>query len=99
MTGVQTCALPIYTRPAVLARNLDVPVMLIHGEQDQTFPVSFAQKLADSFPVGRAHLWVAPGAGHSDASHQPGPHKERADWRLVDFLPPEPFLNRMADLK
>lgn len=25
--------------------------------------------------------------------------KERADLRLVDFLPPEPFLNRMADLK
>jgi thiol:disulfide interchange protein DsbD len=25
--------------------------------------------------------------------------KERIDLRLVDFLPPEPFLNRMADLK
>lgn len=25
--------------------------------------------------------------------------KERIDLRLADFLPPEPFLNRMADLK
>ena len=25
--------------------------------------------------------------------------EERTDLRLVDFLPPEPFLSRMADLK
>ncbi len=60
------------TSPAALARNLDVPVLLIHGELDPTFPVSYAEKLARSFPEGRAQLWVAKGAGHSDASAQAG---------------------------
>jgi pimeloyl-ACP methyl ester carboxylesterase len=60
------------TSPAALARNLDVPALLIHGELDPTFPVSYAEKLARSFPEGRARLWVAKGAGHSDASARAG---------------------------
>ncbi len=60
------------TSPVALARKLDVPVLLIHGELDPTFPVSYAETLARSFPQGRAQLWVAHGAGHSDASSRPG---------------------------
>lgn len=58
--------------PKSLAPGVNIPVMLIHGEKDMTFPVSFAQDLADSFPGDRVKVWVAEGAGHSNASFQRG---------------------------
>jgi pimeloyl-ACP methyl ester carboxylesterase len=58
--------------PARLAPDLNMPVMLIHGENDRRFPVAFAEKLYKSFPPGRAVFFVAPGAGHSDASRAGG---------------------------
>ncbi len=62
--------------PKSLAPGVNIPVMLIHGEKDLTFPVSFAQDLAQSFPANNAKVWVAQGAGHSDSSfHQRYPHE------------------------
>lgn len=58
--------------PKALAPEIDVPVLLIHGEKDMTFPVEFAQNLAVSFPNNRTQVWVAKGAGHSDSSTKPG---------------------------
>ena len=57
--------------PARLAPLLTMPVMLIHGEKDQRFPVAFAQTLKGSFAAGRVELFVAEGAGHSDSSSAP----------------------------
>jgi len=58
--------------PKSLAPNVNVPVLLIHGEKDMTFPIKFAQSLAQSFPNKQAKLWIARGAGHSDSSFQAG---------------------------
>ena len=58
--------------PKTLAPNINVPVLLIHGEKDMTFPVKFAQTLAQSFPNNQTKLWIAKGAGHSDSSFQTG---------------------------
>ena len=58
--------------PKTLAPNINVPVLLIHGEKDMTFPVKFAQTLAQSFPNNRVRLWIAKGAGHSDSSFKTG---------------------------
>jgi len=57
--------------PARLAPNFDRPVLLIHGEKDQGFPLHFAQQLKDSFPAGRAELFVAKGSDHSSSSLTP----------------------------
>lgn len=57
--------------PARLAPFIQMPVLLIHGEKDRRFPVRFAEALHDSFPTGRAELFVAKGAGHSNSSHAP----------------------------
>jgi pimeloyl-ACP methyl ester carboxylesterase len=57
--------------PARLAPSLTTPVMLIHGEKDRRFPLTFAQTLRDSFPNGRVELFVAAGAGHSDSCSTP----------------------------
>ncbi len=57
--------------PERLAPGIDRPVLLIHGEKDQNFPVEDARRLQQSFPPGRAELFVAPGADHSSASLDP----------------------------
>ena len=58
--------------PANLAPDLHMPVMIIHGEKDQRFPVAFAHTLKHRFPAGRVDMYIAPGVDHSDASHTPG---------------------------
>ncbi len=60
------------TSPALIAPDITMPVMMIHGENDQRFPVAYAHTLKNSFRPGQAELYVAPGAGHSDSSQTPG---------------------------
>jgi len=62
--------------PARLAPLIKIPVMLIHGETDQRFPLSFARRLRDSFSSGCPDMFVGPGASHSDSSHS-------ADYKLA----------------
>lgn len=57
--------------PARLAPGIRAPVLVIHGERDKRFPLSFAEKLHRSFAPGRSELFVAPGAGHSESSLSP----------------------------
>lgn len=57
--------------PVRLGPRLDIPVMIIHGENDQNFPLHHAWRLRDSFPAGRAVLFVAKGADHSSSSLTP----------------------------
>ena len=57
--------------PARLARDLELPVLIIHGEKDRSFPLEYARRLKDSFPEGRAELFVGPGADHSSSSQSP----------------------------
>ncbi|MEN8244862.1 MAG: alpha/beta hydrolase [Thermodesulfobacteriota bacterium] len=58
--------------PAVLAKEIHVPVMIIHGEKDQRFPLAFAFELQQHFPHDRVSLFVAQGASHSESSTKPG---------------------------
>jgi pimeloyl-ACP methyl ester carboxylesterase len=54
--------------PGNLAPLINMPVMLIHGEMDRRFPLAFARRLQQKFTPGRAELFIARGAGHSDSS-------------------------------
>ena len=58
--------------PARLAEDINIPVMLIHGEKDRRFPLAFALKLKHSFASDQVELYVAEGAGHSGSSRTPG---------------------------
>jgi uncharacterized protein len=58
--------------PVRLARRISMPVMIIHGAEDRRFPVKYAKELQNAFAFGQASLFIAPGAGHSDSSLQPG---------------------------
>lgn len=57
--------------PVRLAPHLDIPVLIIHGERDQNFPLRHAWRLRDSFPAGRAELFIGKGADHSSSSLTP----------------------------
>jgi pimeloyl-ACP methyl ester carboxylesterase len=57
--------------PARLAPHLNIPVLIIHGENDRNFPLHHAWRLRDSFPAGRAVLFVAKAADHSSSSLTP----------------------------
>jgi pimeloyl-ACP methyl ester carboxylesterase len=57
--------------PARLAPEIPVPVLIIHGAEDRRFPLAFAEKLQRAFAPGRAELFVAAGAGHSESSLSP----------------------------
>jgi pimeloyl-ACP methyl ester carboxylesterase len=58
--------------PARLAPLIKMPVMLIHGEKDRRLPLSFANRLRDSFSPRWPEMFVGPGAGHSGSSHSAG---------------------------
>jgi pimeloyl-ACP methyl ester carboxylesterase len=58
--------------PARVAQRIQMPVMLIHGEKDRRFPLSFARKLKRCFPHDRVGWYLAKDAGHSDASRTKG---------------------------
>lgn len=57
--------------PVRLAPDLYIPVLIIHGDEDQNFPLHHAWRVRDSFPGGRAELFVANGADHSGSSLTP----------------------------
>ena len=58
--------------PALQAPHIQVPVLIIHGEEDQRFPVEFGKTLHAAFKPGQADLFIAPGADHSNSSYQEG---------------------------
>jgi pimeloyl-ACP methyl ester carboxylesterase len=57
--------------PIRLASDLDIPVLIIHGEKDRGFPLPHAWRLRDGFPAGRAELFVGKDADHSSSSLTP----------------------------
>ncbi|MGD9041421.1 MAG: alpha/beta fold hydrolase, partial [Desulfobacteraceae bacterium] len=57
--------------PVKLAPEIDLPVLLVHGSRDQNFPLHHAWRLMDSFPAGRAELFVATDSDHSSCSLTP----------------------------
>lgn len=52
--------------PLGVIRTLDLPLLVVHGEDDATIPVEDARQLARAAP--HAELVVVPGAGHGDAA-------------------------------
>src|ERR671931_794547 len=60
--------------------NIDVPTLILHGEEDAIFPVSVAEEIEAGIP--RARLVVVPLAGHTANLEQPTVPNEA----IRDFL-------------
>jgi len=58
--------------PARLAKHIKMPVMLIHGEKDQRFPLEYALALKGSFSPEQVDIFIAKDADHSESSEKPG---------------------------
>ncbi len=80
--------------PVRLAAAIDCPVLIIHGEKDQNFPLHHAWRLRDSFPSGKAETFVAKGADHSSSSLDPNYPRiieEFTNRHLPGKIPPSPL--------
>ncbi len=58
--------------PGILAKNLTMSVLLMHGEHDEKFPVEEVWELQNNFAKGQARVYIAKGAGHSDSPSTSG---------------------------
>jgi pimeloyl-ACP methyl ester carboxylesterase len=47
-------------------RGIGVPVLIIHGQNDELIPLPFAAELFNLLPPGSTELVVIPNAGHND---------------------------------
>ncbi len=50
--------------PRFRVASVDIPLMLVHGDEDDVVPIANLHELADAH--GDAEVIVVPGAGHSD---------------------------------
>ncbi len=62
--------------PAEAVRTLQVPLLVIHGEEDSQIPLEHAQRIAANAPPGRTELWRVPDADHGLAHALAGPEYE-----------------------
>ena len=51
--------------------HADAHILLIHGEQDETIPLTQGQALDAAGNAEKSQLWVVPGKGHSDCDSHP----------------------------
>lgn len=57
--------------------SIDYPVLIIHGEADETIPVAHADRLYSSSIKENTELWKIPNMGHSDC------HKAAGFWERI----------------
>jgi pimeloyl-ACP methyl ester carboxylesterase len=57
---------PLPVSPAEAARQIGVPLLVVHGDRDGYFGLEHARMLAAAAP--RAELWVEAGMGHAEAA-------------------------------
>ncbi len=56
----------------------EAAILLIHGDEDETVPLTQGQALAEAGDPTRTRLWVMPGKGHSNCHIHPD------FWKKVD---------------
>ena len=62
---------PVPLPPAeAAARIAPTPLLIVHGDQDEFFPVSHAEELYDGARDPR-ELWIIPGMGHAETAIRP----------------------------
>jgi pimeloyl-ACP methyl ester carboxylesterase len=89
---------PVPLAPAdAAARIAPVPLLIVHGDKDDFFPVDHAQRLYDAARDPK-ELWIIPGFGHAESGARPplldriGGWVRRAvglDGETIEVLPPD----------
>jgi pimeloyl-ACP methyl ester carboxylesterase len=69
--------------------TIDAPILMLHGDHDNTVPVALGRKLRDAAPAGVQ--WVEIAGGSHSRLHEDAPEKYRqALTALIAALPPSP---------
>lgn len=69
--------------PAQVVRELAVPLLLIHGEEDSQIPAEHGRQIYGNADAARTELWLVPRADHGQAHAIEG---ERYEIRVSTFL-------------
>jgi fermentation-respiration switch protein FrsA (DUF1100 family) len=67
-------------------RNINVPILFIHGTQDGVIPFWHSKKLYDSYNGPKQSYWVE-GAGHNDVNYVAGDEYKRVIQSFAESLP------------
>ncbi|MDI6796728.1 MAG: alpha/beta fold hydrolase [Desulfatibacillaceae bacterium] len=57
--------------PSRLAPKIDVPVLIVHGQLDEKFPVRWARQLEKAFPPGSARVYINKNTDHTQTGETP----------------------------
>lgn len=74
-----------YDRADLAARLRDTPLLLLHGDRDETCPLAEVREIEAAAPAPGARLAVIPGAGHNDLWLDPATARPAAE-RVRQFL-------------
>lgn len=69
-------------------RTVDCPVLVMHGQADQTIPIQHGQALYEAAPNQKLFLWVAE-AGHDDFTWVAGERHQNALLSFQQLLKPD----------
>ncbi len=61
-------------------RNTHANILLVHGEQDSTVPLTQGKALMEAGNPETTHLWIVPGKGHSDC------HTHSHFWKKIGLF-------------
>ena len=67
-------------------RHADIPILLIHGEDDRLVPCDMSRKIAENCP-GDCSILTVPGAGHGLGYMTDPEAYEQAVFRFLDSIP------------
>lgn len=70
---------PLPIDPAAAAARLRVPLLVVHGDRDDLFPVDHARRVTAA-AGDRATLWVVPEFGHAEAAIDSALARRIGDW-------------------
>jgi PhoPQ-activated pathogenicity-related protein len=78
---------PVPVPPAeAAARVAPIPFLVVHGDQDEYFPVEHAHQLYDAAHQPK-ELWVVPGFGHAESGASNSLVDRIGDWVQQAALP------------
>ncbi|AYY12679.1 alpha/beta fold hydrolase [Actinobacteria bacterium YIM 96077] len=70
---------PLPIDPVAAAGQLDVPLLVVHGDRDHLFPIDHAQRVsAAAGELGT--LWLEPGFGHAEKTLDAGLARRLTSW-------------------
>jgi fermentation-respiration switch protein FrsA (DUF1100 family) len=70
-------------RPIQAVAKSELPILFIHGNRDRFIPTYMSKKLYEAKQKGLKRLWIAEGAGHSDAYRR---NRDQYEEQVVSFL-------------